>query len=110
MSTMPKKARCVEVRGQFYPYMLKDGRGRYIGQSGESIRLVVELGPKKHFSTTFLSKSYTEDHDDGNRMDHKVSFTPRDVARVVEAAVDNEGTVPEGFDLDLWSVAPSRGV
>lgn len=105
MSTMPKKARCIEVRGQSYPYMLKDGRGRYIGQSGQTIRLVIELASRKYSSTDFFSKSYTEDHDDGNRMDHKVPFTPRDVTRVVEAVLDHGGRVPENFELDLWRVA-----
>jgi len=105
MSTMPKGARRIEVRGQNYLYMLKDGKGRYQGQSGECIRLVVELGPKKHFSTTFQSKTFDDDAEMGLKS-HKVAFTPRDVSQVVQAALDNEGRIPADFDLDLWRVAP----
>ena len=108
MSTMPKKARRIEVRGQHYSYMLKDGKGRYRGQSGESIRLVVELDAKSHVSTTFLNKNFDDDAEGGLRS-HKVPFTPRDVVQFIKAALDNSGKVPEGFELDLWSVAPPRG-
>ena len=105
MSTMPKGARHIKVRGQDYLYLLKEGKGRYLGQSGRTIRLVVELDSKSHVSTIFLSKNFDDDAEMGFK-NHKVSITPRDVAQFIEAVLDNEGKVPESFDLDLWSVLP----
>jgi len=102
---MPKKGRrSVEVRGQTYSYVLKGGKGRYQGQSGPTMRLVVELNSKKYVSATFRSKHFDEDAEAGLKS-HKVIFSPWSVTRVVEAALDNDGRIPKSFELTDWRVA-----
>lgn len=100
-------ARKVTVDGQVYPYLLKYGKGRLIGDSGPTIAITIQID-KGYLGCTFESKKWTRLHEEhlDNAEAHKASFKPSDVCAVIRAWKGQ--LLAYGFELPEWTVTAVR--
>jgi hypothetical protein len=102
--TLPH-ARKITVEGVEYSYILKSlGRPHRVGDGPGRVKLVVEMKTGEYVAVAFRSKTWTEDHENGEfwAPPHKVGFLPSDVALVILAVVFHGGDVPATLDLPAW--------
>ena len=103
-----RRPRHVTIDGQQYRYRLKHPSIRFKGQSPATLLLVVQLGPRNVVSTTFLSKHWQDEHEEGWMLPpHKAAFRPSDVCQVIRTLLER-GSLPEAFELPDWKMVPPR--
>ncbi len=101
--TLPS-SRHITIENKTYSYKICGGKTRYIGQSGPTIELIVELEPNKLLIVDFYSKDWRFDWDAEEQTSHKVAFKPSDVRKTIEAFNSGHDCYlkPEVFSTGVW--------